>query len=116
MGQLPGLDIIEQMHVHLILVERYSLSETLDYSSTQLLAGWLRPAVQYFPLLAPALEKLDHLAKAVNITSGLGQTEIWAMFRDQPLPSRMIILQDLLRRFEAVQDPGKSSRSEVEFS
>ena len=101
------MDAIESMQVHLTLMELHAMAETFDYSSTQILSEWMHTVLRPFPPLAPALDKLDTLAQAVEITSGLYQSEIWAMFRDNGHKRlRDAVAPDLLHALEGIDDHG----------
>ena len=53
------------------------------------------------------MDKLQDLARALQITSGLGQDEIWTLFRDGTLIGLQdVIPQDLLQAVDAVEDCG----------
>lgn len=80
---------------------------TFDFSSTQLLAEWLRPELDKSPLLAPAQKDLRHLAQSVQITSGLGQTEIWMLFRILGEDISQQIPAELMASLETVDDQGQ---------
>ncbi|WVF69714.1 hypothetical protein IAT40_004493 [Kwoniella sp. CBS 6097] len=76
------LERLERIYVYVHLIERHAQATTFDYSSTKLLATWLEEELQHLPALTPVLEKLQGLAKCVQLTSGLGQSEIWGLLRD----------------------------------
>ncbi|WWC59552.1 uncharacterized protein I303_102108 [Kwoniella dejecticola CBS 10117] len=76
------LERLDRIIVYINLIEEHAKQPTFDYSSTKFLAGWLSDELQELPLLSPVLEKLDGLVKSVQLTSGLGQTQIWMLFRD----------------------------------
>lgn len=104
--KLPTLKAVEDIHVHLRIIEAHAMSDSFDYSSTQLLAGWLLPKLQQFTPLAAALEKLNGLAQAVEITTGLGQSEIWGLFLDSASASPTFP-HELLQTLKSVEDRGE---------
>ncbi|WRT64694.1 uncharacterized protein IL334_001628 [Kwoniella shivajii] len=73
---------LERVCVYVKLIEDHAKSNAFDYSSTKLLASWLNEDLQALSHLAPILEKLQTLVRTVEITSGLGQTQVWMLFRD----------------------------------
>lgn len=93
------------MQIHLTLMEVHAMAETFDYSSTHILSEWMHAVMQMFPLFASALDKLKTLARAVEITTGLYQSEIWAMFR-HGVHKRLheVVDPDLLLALEATDD------------
>ncbi|KAK8847475.1 hypothetical protein IAR55_005333 [Kwoniella newhampshirensis] len=76
------LEQLERICVYVHLIEEHGKSTVFDYSSTRLLASWLDEEIKGLPALAPILEILRNLAKAVKLTTGMGQTQIWMLFRD----------------------------------
>ncbi|WWC68040.1 uncharacterized protein I206_101959 [Kwoniella pini CBS 10737] len=76
------LERLDRICVFINLIEDHAKQPTFDYSSTKLLAGWLHDEVQGLSLFSPVLEKLSSLVKTVQLTSGMGQTQIWMLFRD----------------------------------
>ncbi|WVW78385.1 hypothetical protein I302_100339 [Kwoniella bestiolae CBS 10118] len=73
---------LEKAFVYLLLMEEHAKSTTFNYSSTRLLASWLDEELQALPFFGSILERLQGLVKAVQLTSGLGQTQVWMLFRD----------------------------------
>ncbi|WWD07578.1 hypothetical protein V865_005679 [Kwoniella europaea PYCC6329] len=73
---------LDRILVYTQLIEDHAKNTTFDYSSTKLLAGWLDEQLRELPFLAPIMEKLQGLVKTVQLTSGLGQTQVWMLFRD----------------------------------
>ncbi|WVQ98136.1 hypothetical protein IAU59_005258 [Kwoniella sp. CBS 9459] len=83
-GSIPS-DLFERLDricAYVCLIEEHAKTTAFDYSSTKLLATWLDEELQYLPALHPVLSKLQSLAKNVQLTSGLGQAQIWALLRD----------------------------------
>ncbi|ORY30348.1 hypothetical protein BCR39DRAFT_598381 [Naematelia encephala] len=76
-------DLLERILVYVQLIEQHSMSPAFDYSSTQLLASWLSLDLASIPALNAAQSKLAGLAKGLAVTSGLGQANIWSLFRSQ---------------------------------
>ena len=84
------------------------MSDTFDVSSTQLLVEWLRPELERSPLLVPAQDELHSLAQAIQLKSGLGQSEIWALFRGcDTRDLRRFVPQYLLQDLQAITDRRK---------
>ncbi|WWD21566.1 hypothetical protein CI109_106052 [Kwoniella shandongensis] len=81
-GDTSLLEKLERISVYVQLIEEHAKSTTFDYSSTKLLASWLDEEIKDIAALAPVLEMLQSLAKAVQLTTGMGQTQIWMLFRD----------------------------------
>ncbi|ODO08666.1 midasin [Cryptococcus wingfieldii CBS 7118] len=63
------------------LIQEHAKSTTFDYSSTKLLAKWIEDEMEGIQIFAPVLETLRNLAKTVQLTSGMGQDQIWTLFR-----------------------------------
>ena len=86
------------------LVEYHAQSTTFDYSATNLLAEWIRIAVNKVPALAAAASLVNALGETLQLTSGLAQTEVWNAFRDvSELDSELIV------KMNAVRDTSKHS-------
>lgn len=60
----------------------HAKSSVFDYSSTKLLARWIEQDTEDVTSLSPVFDKLRNLAKTVQLTTGLGQAEIWSLFRE----------------------------------
>jgi len=92
------------MLVLLGILEDRAKSHTFDYSSTQLLAQWLKDIIVALPQLSEATQSLAGLADSVEISTGRGQSEIWAIFRrdgDEKIDD------DLRSAVHRVRDPSK---------
>ncbi|OCF32527.1 midasin [Kwoniella heveanensis BCC8398] len=82
-SQSTGLmERLDRICVYVYLIEEHAKTSTFDYSSTKLLATWLDEELQHLPALTPVLEKLQGLVKNVQLTSGLGQSQVWALLRE----------------------------------
>jgi midasin len=77
----PKIEALERILVFLSILEDRAKSATFDYSSTQLLATWLQDVIAGIPQLDQAAKSLAGLADSVEISTGRGQSEVWAMFR-----------------------------------
>jgi midasin len=105
------LDVVENICLYVQLVEDRARGEAFDYSSTQLLAGWLKSDMTRLPAFAPVMSKLAGLAQAVQLTSGMGQAEIWSLFRLETLVSgEPELMQGLVGSVEGISDRGKRHR------
>jgi hypothetical protein len=87
------------------LVEHHASGEIFDYSATQLLATWCRELLERLYGLRDVLPFLQGLAQSVNLTTGLGQAQIWSIFRDGAIQdiSQMLSQEDLLQ-LQSVKD------------
>lgn len=96
---------MEQLQVLLGLLEARAKATTFDYSATQLLAQWLREVISDIPALHNSLAQLGTLAQSVEITTGQGQSEVWAMIRKS---SNCSVLDDTFKAsLRRVRDPGE---------
>ncbi|WVN89377.1 uncharacterized protein L203_104600 [Cryptococcus depauperatus CBS 7841] len=76
---LQHLDLI---FVYVLLIKEHAKYSVFDYSSTKLLASWLENEITSLQLFSPLTSQLHNLAKTVQITAGLGQSQLWNMFRE----------------------------------
>ncbi|EAL18568.1 hypothetical protein CNBJ2090 [Cryptococcus deneoformans B-3501A] len=76
------LQRLDRVFVYVLLMISHAKSSVFDYSSTKLLARWIEQDTEGITSLCPVLDKLQNLAKTVQLTTGLGQTEIWSLFRE----------------------------------
>ncbi|EIW71201.1 hypothetical protein TREMEDRAFT_37629 [Tremella mesenterica DSM 1558] len=97
---------LERLHVFVYLLEKYGQINTFDYSATQILARWMREIISQVPVLSTQSDNLDELAKAVEITTGLGQNVIWSLYRDS---ENRDIEPELMKIIERVEDPTDKS-------
>ncbi|WVQ75947.1 hypothetical protein IAR50_005582 [Cryptococcus sp. DSM 104548] len=78
----PGfLPKVARIMTYVQLIQEHAKSATFDYSSTKLLAKWVEEEIEGIEAFAPVFETLQNLAKTVQLTSGMGQDQIWALFR-----------------------------------
>lgn len=108
---MSGVDAIATL---LSLVEKHAQSITFDYSATQLLATWLREAMDKIPVLASAASLVNALGEAMQLTSGLAQTEVWTAFRDASRPVELDAAA--LAKINSVGDISESPCSNAEAS
>lgn len=86
------------------LVEEHSKTDTFDYSSIQLLAGWLSEQLTRLNA-TKAQQAVASLAKTTQITKGLGQAALWTLFRSGQLPAdKRQQLAALAERLDGVTD------------
>lgn len=76
------LQRLDRVFVYVLLMISHAKSSVFDYSSTKLLARWIEQDTEGITSLSPVFDKLQNLAKTVQLTTGLGQTEIWSLFRE----------------------------------
>lgn len=76
------LQRLDRVFVYVLLMISRAKSSVFDYSSTKLLARWIEQDTEGITSLSPVFDKLQNLAKTVQLTTGLGQTEIWSLFRE----------------------------------
>lgn len=105
---------VEQILVLLGILESRARSTTFDFSATQLLAQWLRDLLSNVPTLQSSLIHLNSLAQTVEITTGQGQSEIWALMRK---PDDRLILEEGTRALlNNVRDPGQLPLQDIDIS
>jgi midasin len=102
---------LEHVLVFVTLLEEHAKTTTFDYSATQLLSTWLQKMLQTFPTMAREQEKLQGLAQAVSITRGLGQAEVWSVFREAVAVSDSTLVGQMLELGEKMTDPSESALS-----
>lgn len=88
------------------LVEKHAQGVVFDYSATNLLAVWIREAIDKVPSLASAAALVQALGETLQLTSGHAQTEVWNAFRDIARPADLNV--EALGKINSVQDLGKS--------
>ncbi|WVQ83143.1 hypothetical protein IAT38_005281 [Cryptococcus sp. DSM 104549] len=100
------LERMERILVYVELIEEHAKEVAFDYSSTKLLAGWLDQELEGVTLLAPVLEKLQSLAKTVQLTTGMGQAQVWMLFRDAKRDLEAVaVVRRLSQLADGVRDP-----------
>lgn len=99
-----SLDLLDQVARLVGMVEMGARSATFDYSSVNLLASWIRDAVQAEPELANAEEVLNRLAQTLQLTTGLAQTEIWTAFQERVVAR---LSSETVAKVDTIRDAGE---------
>lgn len=94
----------ENVLIFLHMLEDRAKSNFFDHSATQLLSEWLSECMKALPFLEPAMERLRLLAKAVKITTGFGQTQIWSCLRQGRFESGAE--KAFVPTINGIEDPG----------
>lgn len=90
------------------LLEKHSLDLDFDYSSTQLLGQWMSEFIEKNQFLSPLSSSIKALGSSSIITRGLGQSEIWTLFKHEPTNGPVSAeWKALIERAEQVQDPSE---------
>lgn len=76
------MEALEALMVLLTLLETRNSGDVFDYSSTQLLAEWMQSSLATLPALNAIGDLLSVVARAVQLSTGQGQSQIWSLFRD----------------------------------
>jgi midasin len=76
------MEALEILTVLLTLLEIRTSGDVFDYSSTQLLAEWMQSSLASLPALSAIGDLLTTVSRAVQLSTGQGQSQIWALFRD----------------------------------
>lgn len=93
------------------LVEQHASGDIFDYSATQLLAAWSRDLLDQLPALHSVVAQLQGLARSVILTKGMGQAEVWSLFRDGAIENIARKLDpEVLQRIHSVKDIGESKQ------
>lgn len=100
---------LERLMVLVHLIEQRAQGQVFDYSSTQLLAVWSRAIVEDVPALQAVLPHLEELAQSLTLTRGLGQAQIWTLFRDGANSSLQSLGEEILVKLVAIRDIRMSS-------
>ncbi|KAL7420043.1 AAA ATPase midasin [Cryptotrichosporon argae] len=91
--------------LNVALVEAHSRTDVFDYSSIKLLSSWLHDLITRVPQLAPAIGLAQTLAAATQLTAGLGQTQVWSVFRQgAPTHAARTAVIELVIQLDQVAD------------
>lgn len=94
---------LERLHVAVTLLEKYAQSPTFDYSATQILAKAIQDTLAQVPVTLPSSTGLIELAQSVELTQGLGQSAIWAVF-STGIHKASGALRDLANKLNQITD------------
>ena len=87
-----------------LIVMRESQTIHFNHSAIVLLAAWLRDAILPFSGMQAPMALVQQLCTAMEITRGLGQTDIWSMFRQRSTVNASMLSLD------RISDGGMSTR------
>ncbi|GMK55960.1 hypothetical protein CspeluHIS016_0210160 [Cutaneotrichosporon spelunceum] len=99
-----ALEAAEHVLMFTALLEDHSRNEAFDYSSAQLLATWLAEQLSNIAHGKDVRTALSALGKATELNRGLGQAEVWALFRSDLTAAQRASVTRLLERLDGVAD------------
>lgn len=91
-------------------LEQACSNAAFDYSAVQVIVDELLLVLPRLPLSETLAKQVQILSSAVEITSGLGQVELWTRLRPRIMDSQVqTVLQTLCAQADSIADPSTLS-------